>query len=244
MPLDGRQFSIRIGESLKFLFQVKGDSGSPIELDDYSVEFDFKLGDDDISVGAATIIQGAPDKIEFEITDSESATLARGRYTGNIRLVNDVDTDETIDVLIFAITVFERTEIDLVPLSEASILNILQLDPSFNPLLLKHHIARASSRIKRWLPHDVRTWIKDNGWPQNAIREGEHLAALLLRKDIYDNDDEVQDEIKEQKDIIEHLPVDIDEDGRMERGGNKSLKLVRRTQRDIFIDHGRENVLS
>lgn len=88
-------------------------------------------------------------------------------------------------------------------------------DPALGGTVLARMITRADSRVQSWLPDQVIIWVRDKlsgTWPDRILREGEHVAALLIRIELNDDDTEAVEEYERTQELISRMTFDINED--------------------------------
>ena len=240
MILDGRRFMLNQGESLDEQFRIKNADGSGyLTLTGaYTVSMTSEYEGSSTTLGSVSIVDSAPDYIRWQITDTESAALEEGVYSGVIRLTGITDTDETIDVLSVNLVVYEKAWLQQIPINEWNVLDMLSLDKDdFSRAKLRNAIHLAEVRFLQWIPETVREHCIEYGWAPRIVVEAERLASLMVRLDYFDGDQDVRADIKEEEGVIRGITIDTDYDGNRDEGSSSMVKLIR--HRDITDDHDR-----
>lgn len=231
VDLASRAFTKNQGESLSFQFSYKQEGIDQALNGIYSVSHFTKLGEDLITFGTTSIVPGIfpiPDKVRFELTDSQSAALASGgRYYGTIEIVNLVDLTETVNVLDFNIRILSQSITQTIPISTAEVSGILELGDDFPIEKMNSVVRLAESRIKAWLPTLVFDEALKTGWPDRLISECEYCTAMMLRLQIYENDDFAKDEYKICRETFSNYKIDSDGDGSLDLGGARTIPILR-----------------
>jgi len=238
MAVDSRAFTLTKGENLVTQFSYKKE-GVEQALDGiFTVSHFTKIGEDSLSFGAVSIIPGInpiPDKVRFELTDSESGALVKvGRYYGTITLTNTVDLTETVDLLDFNVRVHSSDVSELIPIAMTQLTQVLQLGSTFDIDKLQSVMRLAQSRIIGWLPESVLVETRAKGWPDRLIAEAEYCTAMMIRVQIYEDDQFAIDELKMCKQTLENYKIDSDGDGTLDLGGVKSIPILRNGNRVLF----------
>lgn len=238
MAVDSRAFTLTKGEHLATQFTYKKDGIDQVIDGVYTVSHFTKIGEDSLPFGTVSIIPGVnpiPDKVRFELSDSDSGALAKvGRYYGTITLTNIVDLIETVDLLDFNILVHSVDVSELIPIAMTQLTQILQLGSTFDIDKLQSVMRLAQSRIIGWLPESVITHTRDFGWPDRLIAEAEYCTAMMIRVQIYEDDQFAIDELKMCKQTMENYKIDSDNDGTLDLGGVKSIPILRHGERVLF----------
>jgi hypothetical protein len=230
MALDGRAFQLGRGETLDIQFAVK-DNGAYVDLDSYTVSLSVELDGGTVSFGAVSIVSGSgttPDKVRLLVTAAESAALAEGVYAGKITRQLTASPYTTVEDLLFTCVVYEDSRHNRIPMNEQAVCDVLKVDKSsVGEDQLRRIMRLAENRVLQWLPEQIATWCNDNGWPDRIVSEAEQVAALLLRRELYDNDQMARDDLREAQATISGMTLDMDMDGTREEGNSSEVKIVR-----------------
>jgi len=231
MAISGRTYQIGRGETLSDRFSLKdGDEYTDLTLytPTLAVERDGGevTGAGTVSIIAAT--ETTPTKVWYNITSTESALLSEGAYSGKITLTEIASPYTTVEALIFSLIITEDTRNYRIPVNEDTIYDILKVSQeSVSRDQLRRIIRMTENRMYQWLPETVTTWAAQYGFPERVVREAEYLAALLLRRELYDNDQAVRQDIVEAQATIQGMTLDTDFDGTREKGNSNEVKIVR-----------------
>ena len=241
MALDGRSFLLGVGETLDCSFAVK-DNGSYLDLDLYDVALSVLLDGSAVSFGAVSVTTGTPDKVRLLVTSTQSAALGEGMYAGKITLTLKASPYTKLEAMLFTCYVSADSILDRIPMCEQSICDMLKVDKAtVGATQLRRVMQLAENRVLQWLPESVTVWCDTNGWPLRVIAEGERVAALLLRMELYDNDQMARDDLREAQSVISSMTLDLDRDGTREEGNSCEVKIVRagRAVSRVVWDPGR-----
>lgn len=248
--LDSRSFKIGEGISLERFFAIyenqntglqilvfddRGEAPSGAEwsaldlVGNYTIEHE--QFEEDLAtspkVGTFSIVAGSPDKVRFRLTDTE--TSDRTTYYGRVILREVADPDISIDALSYSLQIIDAIEVDIIPMNRANVLEALEL--TINDVSLtkvQRAMLRANNKALAKISPAVAVWCTANGWPAHLVAEVEELASLLLRKDIFDDDTTVNEEISDQLGIIGGISVSTgEEDDLPNIGGFNSIQLTR-----------------
>jgi hypothetical protein len=230
MAIDGRSFQIGRGETLDVAFAVK-DGGAYLDLDLYTPSLAVELNGGAVAFGAVSIVTGSgsvPDKVRLLVTSVESAALGQGVYAGRVVLTEIASPYTSFEALLFTANVYEDSRDNRIPMGEQAIYDILKLNEgSLGEGQLRRVMRLAENRVLQWLPEEIRAWTVTNGWPDRIVAEAEQVAALLLRRELYDNDQTARDDLREAQSTISSMTLDVDWDGIKDEGNSCEVKIVR-----------------
>lgn len=230
MALDGRAFTLARGETFDVQFAVQ-DNGFYMDLDLYTPSLAVELDGGAVSFGTVSIVTGSgslPDKVRVLVTAAESALLSEGVYAGKVTLQMTAPPYTTSEALIFTCMVFEDSRRNRIPMSEQAICDVLKVDKSsVGETQLRRVMRLAENRVLQWLPEQITSWTDTNGWPDRIVSEAEQVASILLRRELYDNDQAAREDLREAQSVISGMTLDMDLDGIREEGNSSELKIVR-----------------
>ena len=85
----------------------------------------------------------------------------------------------------------------------------------------------AETRVINWLPEAIMVHVDTNGFPERIVKEAEYVAALLLRRELYDNDATCRDDLREAQSTISCMTLDTRFEGRRDTGSSCEVNIVR-----------------
>jgi len=238
MPLGGVSRKIAQGESLEFSFQVyensvtnkrrviftgetapTGIEWSVFSLTSYTISHTTFFEEALVTLGTSIKV-GDIGKLTF--TPVETGAAAEGTYYGVINLIFGTDS---FDVANYSVEILDETEVDVVPINEANIREEIGFD-DLSENRINRAVTRACSRIQGWMNAETEEWIRKNGWPIRVSREAEHLAAILIRIEINDEDEQAVAELGRIEKVVRNMTFDTNKDDVRDTAGG-TIQIIR-----------------
>jgi len=243
MPLNGYSAKLGLGESHTIEFQIyensttgqmrviftgetapTGAAWGVKDLSSYSVSHTAYFEDTAISLGTSAI---ATNTVSLTIDDTETGALEDGTYYGAISIEHGVNA-ETIDCINWIIQLQDEVQVDSIPMNMQNIVEEIE-NTDLGTARIRRAMARAENRVYAWLTDTVRDWINDNGWPRRVVMEAEHLAAILLRIEVNDQDTQAVDELQRIEELITRMTFDTNDDSFRDTAGN-TVRIIRNAE--------------